>query len=117
MATMTKVASVLEIPAGTGKVVTVKGKQLAVFNCDGKFYALDELCTHRGGPLSEGVIGNGQVICPLHGHKFDLATGQGSERLECIKVMEVWEQNGKIFLQWCPQVKTCEMPATVSEEH
>ena len=52
----TKVAQVADIPAGKAKQVSVNGKTLAVFNSDGTFYAIDNECPHRGGPLAEGEI-------------------------------------------------------------
>ncbi len=75
MATMTKVAKKSEIPVGTGKVVEVSGKTLAVFNCDGAFYATDNTCLHRGGPLGEGSLSGKTVTCPWHGWEYDVTTG------------------------------------------
>jgi nitrite reductase/ring-hydroxylating ferredoxin subunit len=71
----TKVATVQEIPPGRGKEVTVDGKVLAVFNDNGKFYALDNECTHSGAPLAEGDCDGGVVQCPWHGACFNLTTG------------------------------------------
>jgi nitrite reductase (NADH) small subunit len=72
----TKIAAVADVPAGSAKQVAVNGRLLAVFNAGGKFYVLDDACSHRGGPLSEGVVQGTQVTCPWHGAKFDLTTGQ-----------------------------------------
>jgi 3-phenylpropionate/trans-cinnamate dioxygenase ferredoxin component len=47
-----------------------------VFHLDGEFYALDDCCTHDGGPLGEGDIDGFQIICPRHGARFDIRTGQ-----------------------------------------
>ena len=52
-----KVAQANEIEPNQGKLVEVQGKKIALFNVDGKFYAIDNTCTHRGGPLSEGEFG------------------------------------------------------------
>jgi nitrite reductase/ring-hydroxylating ferredoxin subunit len=54
----------------------VGGKSIALFNVDGVFYAIDNTCTHRGGPLSEGVLDGKEVTCPWHGAVFDVTTGQ-----------------------------------------
>jgi len=54
---------------------------------------------HRQGPLSEGVMGGGRVICPLHAHRFNLEDGTGSEPLECVKVYGVEELRGEILLR------------------
>ena len=73
--TMTKVAKRSEIPAGTGKVVEVEGKAIAVFNCDGSFYAIENTCKHRGGPLGEGTLSGTSVTCPWHGWEYDVTSG------------------------------------------
>ena len=71
-----KVLSVNELPKGKGKQITIDGKVLALFNIDGKFYCIDGKCTHKGGPLWEGEVNVNVVVCPWHGSKFDLLTGQ-----------------------------------------
>ena len=71
----TTVAVVQEIPAGQAKKVKVGDKEVALFNVNGTFFAIDNTCTHRGGPLSEGELNGQEVICPWHGARFDLATG------------------------------------------
>ena len=75
MASFTKVASVAEIPAGTGKTVEVGGTSIAVFNCDGTFYAVENTCKHQGGPLGEGSLSGTSVTCPWHGWEYDVTTG------------------------------------------
>ncbi len=74
MATV-KVGRVDEVPAGAGKVVRAGNTELALFNVGGTFYALDNRCTHVGGPLGEGKIEENQVTCPWHGSIFDIMTG------------------------------------------
>jgi len=71
----TKVAQVADIPAGKAKQVSVNGKTVAVFNSNGTFYALDNECPHRGGPLAEGELSATEVECPWHGARFDITTG------------------------------------------
>lgn len=73
---MTKVAGVEEVPAGTGKVVRAGDKVLALFNVGGTFYAIDNRCTHMGGPLGQGKVDGTRVTCPWHGSVFDITTGQ-----------------------------------------
>ena len=63
------------LPPGQGRTVHLKGRDLAVFNVDGEFYAIDETCSHKGGPLGVGFCQNGQVSCPLHGWIFDVRSG------------------------------------------
>ena len=71
----TKAATVADIPAGKGKCVTVNGRKVALFNVNGTFYAIDDTCTHRGGPLSEGDLDGTEVTCPWHGARFNIQTG------------------------------------------
>ena len=75
MAAFTQVAHVSQIVSGSGKAVEVDGKTIAVFNCGGAFYATDNTCPHRGGPLSEGSLSGTTVTCPWHGREFDIASG------------------------------------------
>ena len=76
MAAFTKIAKVSEIPKGSGKAVEIDGRAIAVFNCDGKFYAIDNTCQHHGGPLAEGMIAGTSVTCPWHGWEYDIPSGQ-----------------------------------------
>jgi len=69
------VARVGDVPAGGGRQVTVEGRWVALFNVGGAYYALDNLCLHRGGPLAEGPIANGTVTCPWHGWQYNIETG------------------------------------------
>lgn len=65
-----------EIPVGEGRTYAVDGVQVAVFRLrDGTLRAIDALCPHRGGPLADGLIDERVVVCPLHGHTFDMCTG------------------------------------------
>lgn len=70
------VATVDEIPPGTGRTVDVNGIWIALFNIEGTFYAIDNTCPHAGGPLGEGKFREGVVECPWHGWRFDVATGE-----------------------------------------
>lgn len=76
MSEFIKVATVAEIPVGGSKLVEVDDVRVALFNLDGEIYAIEDVCTHDGGPLVEGTIVNGcEVICPRHGARFDIRTG------------------------------------------
>jgi nitrite reductase/ring-hydroxylating ferredoxin subunit len=78
MAEFVKVAKTDEVAPGQGKMVEVSGKKIALFNVEGSFYAIDDTCTHRGGPLSGGVLDGKQVTCPWHGAIYDVTTGEVS---------------------------------------
>jgi nitrite reductase/ring-hydroxylating ferredoxin subunit len=71
-----KVASTDDIPAGQARMVEVDGVEIAVFNVAGSFHAIDNSCTHVGGPLCEGMVEGVEVTCPWHGAVFDVTTGQ-----------------------------------------
>ena len=71
-----KVAQANEIEPNHAKLVEVQGKNIALFNVDGKFYAIDNTCTHRGGPLSEGELEGDEVTCPWHGARFKVTSGE-----------------------------------------
>jgi nitrite reductase/ring-hydroxylating ferredoxin subunit len=76
MAAFVKIAKSEDIQPGQGKMFEVGGRRVALFNVDGGFYAIDDTCTHRGGPLSEGELSGKEVTCPWHGAVFDVTTGQ-----------------------------------------
>lgn len=71
-----RIAAVTDVLPGNARRIEIAGRCIAVFNVDGCFYAIDDECTHEGGPLSEGVIGDGSVSCPWHGAEFDLQSGK-----------------------------------------
>jgi len=70
------VALTHEIPLGTGRTVEVDGIWIAVFNVEGRFYAVDNSCPHAGGPLGEGKLCEGVVECPWHGWRFSVISGE-----------------------------------------
>ena len=71
-----KVGQVVDFPDGSLKKVSVDGEDVLVVCLSGKLYALANVCTHRGGPLNEGELEDGKVVCPWHGGQFDVATGK-----------------------------------------
>jgi 3-phenylpropionate/trans-cinnamate dioxygenase ferredoxin component len=76
MAEFVKVASVDEVAPGAAIVVHVDGKDIALINIAGAFFAIDNACTHEEGPLAEGEIEGHEVACPWHGARFDVRTGK-----------------------------------------
>lgn len=75
MANFVKVGRRGDIAEGAGKTVQVGGKQVALFNAGGNFYAIDNVCLHRKGPLGEGDLEGTIVTCPWHGWQYDITTG------------------------------------------
>ena len=76
MAEFVKVASTNEIASGQARLVNIKGNEIALFNIEGTFFALENACTHEEGPLAEGEIEGHEVTCPWHGARFDIRTGE-----------------------------------------
>ena len=65
-----------EILAGTIREFQVNGKTIALANVDGTFYAVNNTCLHRGGPLGQGELEDKVVTCPWHGWQYDVTTGK-----------------------------------------
>ena len=76
MAEYVTVAKVSDLAAGSGRVVEVNGKSVALFNVNGSFYAIDNTCRHQGGPLGEGMLEGSVVTCPWHMWEYDVTTGE-----------------------------------------
>ncbi|SOE63631.1 3-phenylpropionate/trans-cinnamate dioxygenase ferredoxin subunit [Burkholderia sp. D7] len=70
------VAAIEAFPPGAVRRVDVDGVQVAVFNLDGTYYAIEDLCPHDGGVLTGGVVEDGAVVCPRHGARFCIRTGK-----------------------------------------
>ena len=91
------------IPPGEGRTFDVLGERVAVFHTRaGEVFATQAHCPHRNGPLADGLVGGGSVICPLHAWKFDLTSGEpllGSCKLITYPVRV--SADGKIVLTVC----------------
>ena len=104
MSDFIKVANTTDLPPGQSIVVEISGRAIAIFNVDGQFYALDNTCMHRGGPLGEGFVdrNNLTVQCPWHGWLYSLTTGASPidpmARVETFEV-KVEEDEVKISLE------------------
>jgi nitrite reductase (NADH) small subunit len=78
MTTEHNLGPVSQVPEGEGRVFDIGVLRIAVFHGrDGRVYATQPDCPHLGGPLADGLIGSGRLVCPLHDRTFDLATGEG----------------------------------------
>jgi 3-phenylpropionate/trans-cinnamate dioxygenase ferredoxin component len=76
MSEFTPVAKVSEIPDPGKKVVEVDERLVVVIHMGGKYYAIDDVCTHDGGPLGDGELDGYAIVCPRHGAKFDVRDGR-----------------------------------------
>ena len=70
------VAPVGELSSEAPHVVDVDGAMIAVFTLDGKYYAIEDVCTHDGGELASGELEGEEIICPRHGARFNIKTGE-----------------------------------------
>ena len=75
MSKLSKIAETKDVAPGSGKVVEAEGHSIALFNVGGTFYAIDNACSHRGGPLGEGALTGEVVTCPWHRAQFNVETG------------------------------------------
>jgi nitrite reductase (NADH) small subunit len=78
MARLVKVAEVDELAPGQGKLVQVDGRDIALFNVNGAYYAMHGVCPHEEGPLNEGEVDGETIVCPWHGYDFSVQTGECS---------------------------------------
>jgi nitrite reductase (NADH) small subunit/3-phenylpropionate/trans-cinnamate dioxygenase ferredoxin subunit len=69
-------ARVEEVPPGTGTVVRIRGRDVALFNVEGTFHAIDNMCPHAGAPIGVRRFDGRIVTCGYHGMRFDVTTGQ-----------------------------------------
>jgi 3-phenylpropionate/trans-cinnamate dioxygenase ferredoxin component len=76
MSNWVDVASAEDLPPGGQHVVVVEGVRIAVFNLTGRYFAIEDLCTHDGAPLAGGIVQGDEVICPRHGARFCIRTGE-----------------------------------------
>ena len=75
MSNFISVAKTSDIPDPGRLLVEVEDRLVVVIHAAGAFYALDDVCTHDGGPLSDGAVDDSSIACPRHGAKFDIRTG------------------------------------------
>ena len=75
MSRFIEIARTDEIVPGKAIKVEVEGRMVSLFNLEGSYWAIDDTCPHRGGPLSEGEVEGEVVTCPWHGSEFNIKTG------------------------------------------
>ena len=95
-----RLAAVGEVGPGEARAVEVQGHTVALFNVDGRFYAIDNTCSHRGGPLAEGEMDGNVVSCPWHAWRWDVTTGANVNN-PAVKVacFPVTVEDGAIFAE------------------
>ena len=75
MSQFVSVMDAASLPPGQGRTVHVRGREFAVFNRNGEFFALENACPHKAGPLGAGLLKEDRLFCPLHGWEFEVTTG------------------------------------------
>lgn len=76
MADWVAVARAGEMAPGERRVIDLDGTAVAVFNIDGAYYAIEDVCTHDGGDLASGCLEGDEIVCPRHGARFCIRTGE-----------------------------------------
>ena len=96
----TPITKAENIPSRQGRAVTIGGKELAIFNVNGRFLTIDNRCPHKGGPLSDGIVAGTTVVCPLHGWRFDLESGLGVRATApaCVTMFPTCVEDGIILV-------------------
>ncbi len=92
------VAQVDALAPGEWRVVDVDGAQVAVFNLDGEYFAIEDVCTHDAGQLTGGTVEGDQIICPRHGARFCIRTGEAlcAPAYEPIATFPVRTESGEV---------------------
>ena len=95
------VASTSDIPDPGKSLVEVDGEMIALFHVAESFYAIDDVCTHDGGPLVDGELQGYTIACPRHGAKFDIRTGAALSMpaIRPTLAHDVKVENGDIFVR------------------
>ncbi len=76
MTEFVRVAKTSDVPDPGRKLVELDDRLIVLVHTDGQFYAIDDVCTHDGGPLGEGQLDGFTIACPRHGAKFDVRDGR-----------------------------------------
>jgi nitrite reductase (NADH) small subunit len=99
---LSSVCTIDDVPLGEGRAVTVASRRIAIFNTPTGWFALDDACPHRGGPLADGLVADRCVTCPLHERRFDLATGAALSGGDAAATHRVLVQGEEVFVELAP---------------
>jgi 3-phenylpropionate/trans-cinnamate dioxygenase ferredoxin subunit len=95
-----KVAKTSDLAPGETMLVEYEDEDVGLFNLDGEFYAISDICTHDGGPLVEGHLEGEHIICPRHGARFNIITGeQTMPAFAPVPLYEVKIEGNDIFIR------------------
>lgn len=94
-----RLGGVEQIPPGEGRVFAIERQCVAIFRLrNGELRACDPVCPHQAGPLSDGILGSSTLVCPLHGWRFDLITGEQQGGSASVRTYPVRLDGGQIVL-------------------
>lgn len=95
-----KITEAANIPLREGRAVSLAGANVAIFNLGYDFVAIENECPHQGGPLCDGIVSGTVVVCPLHGWKFDLNSGDATKSSipACVATFPTRVENGIVML-------------------
>ena len=100
MSELVRICAKGELPrSGQAREFSAGSRTLCIANIDGVIRALDNECPHRGGPLAEGMIEQGKLICPWHAWSFDPATGATEYSQERVAVYPVNVEGNDVFVK------------------
>jgi nitrite reductase/ring-hydroxylating ferredoxin subunit len=99
MADYVRVARVADLDPGKGMLAVVNGTRIALFNCDGTFYAIRGSCPHMGGELWEGLLIGDIVTCPWHGWRFNVKTGKNpAAEVVAVRTYDVKVEGDEVYV-------------------
>src|SRR5512142_2338068 len=100
MSEFIEVARATEVPVGRARAVTVGGRTIALYHTARGFFATDNVCPHRGGPLAEGDVIGDEIVCPWHLWSFDIESGVCPGNAEVrVKTYEVSLEGDRILVR------------------
>nr|VFJ45064.1 MAG: 3-phenylpropionate/trans-cinnamate dioxygenase ferredoxin subunit [Candidatus Kentron sp. DK]VFJ52615.1 MAG: 3-phenylpropionate/trans-cinnamate dioxygenase ferredoxin subunit [Candidatus Kentron sp. DK] len=96
------IAPVDDFAPNSSRTVTVEGTRIAVFNLNGEFHAMEGICTHEYKTLEGGTIEDGEVVCPWHGARFDIRTGEATcaPAYDPVDTFETRVEEGLVQVGW-----------------
>ncbi|MGH8594930.1 MAG: non-heme iron oxygenase ferredoxin subunit [Gammaproteobacteria bacterium] len=90
-----------EFAPGDRRIVEAQGTQIVVFNLDGEYYAIEDMCTHDYAPLDGGLIEGDAITCPRHGARFCIKPGEALSppAYEAVTTFPVRVEDGMVFVR------------------